>query len=155
MIGGTGNMLFSICFQTEHVYDPVLSLVFLCCTCFPLVGKFWRVLCCVSCLVCCVLWCVCVLVLRVVSIQNHRVSVKTSPCVRSKCPRVYRHLAHMCYTRGFQRVTPHHKTHQTHTTTTNGATTHHNNNHNNTRRQRKKTEKEDGERRQRKREKRR
>ena len=86
---------------------------------------------------------------------------KTSPCVRSKRPRVFRHHAHMCfnmcawcrYTRGrFEsthggfflrarpRYTPHHTKH-THTHQTNRTPT-----RNNTRRQRQRqteTEKED------------
>ena len=57
---------------------------------------------------------------------------KTSPCVRSTRPRVYRHHAHMCFnmcawcrhTRGrFERATPHRTHTHTHTTTTTTDTT--------------------------------
>ena len=92
------------------------------------------VVCCgVLCLVCCVL---CVVVCCCGAVAVWCVTLKNLPCVRSKCPRVYRHHAHMyknmcawCqYTRGHferthggrgrggQRDTPHRHSTQ-HTTT--------------------------------------
>ena len=56
---------------------------------------------------CVVLWCVCGVVCGVVCVVWHRENpvcpLKTSPCVRSKRPRVCRHHEHMCFNMAGQR----------------------------------------------------
>ena len=128
MIGGIGDMLFSICSQTENVFDPT--------NCFfgePLWGQvrtprelFW--------------------VIRTGD-DPPCVDSKTPPCVHTKRTRVYRHLAHMLkhmcawcwHTRGrfephtgfstfLQRAATHTHTHHTPNTHTHTPNTHHDRN---------------------------
>ena len=102
---------------------------------------------CVCVCVCvCWCWCWCVTLTSSSPLLSPCVRSKRRPCAHSKRPRVYRQHARKCYHMqawcrhirgrfecthgGFQRATPHHRTHHT------DHTPHHNTRHNNTRRQR-------------------
>ena len=154
MIGGIGNMLFSIYSQTENVQDPRGSLVNLWGQVITLRGQILvsrtgddtlRVLC----------WCWCVTLTPPPSlssslppispcVRSKRPPFKTSPCAPAPRPQVLPHTRASCrYTQGRYECTD-----RVFSACHNDIRTRHNNNdHNNTRRQgQRETEKEDRER---------
>ena len=94
------SLVFSLLFRLLSSPGPCLLSLSLsvsvsfsvwCCVCDVLC---FVVFCCVVCVcVLCVLMCVCVLVCD--TLRNSVCPLNTSPCVRSKRHRVYRHHAHM------------------------------------------------------------